>query len=892
MESSIYRFIFRYSLRQQIALLLLTAVSFPFLYLSLDLPKQIVNQAIGGRGFPKEVALGPLDLTVTLDQVSYLMLLCGMFLALVLVNGGFKYWINVAKGRLGERMLRRLRYELYCRVLRFPPGHFRKVSQGEIIPMVTSEVEPLGGFIGDALAQPAFQGGTLLTIVVFMFFQDWVLGLAAVSLYPIQAYFIPKMQRKVNQLGKERVRTVRRLADRIGATISGVEEVHANDASRYERADFSERLGTIYRIRFEIYQRKFMIKFLNNFINQLTPFFFYSIGGYLVIAGDLTFGALVAVLAAYKDLASPWKELLDYYQQSQDAKIKYDQVVEQFDPPGMLDLALLDGAPTERPLQGELVAANVTRVEEDGRKELDSVSFNFRLDQHVAILGQGREELARVLARLVQPESGRVAIAGEDLARMPEAVTGRRIAYVGPGAFIFAATVRDNLFFGVRHQPLRPAAYDEASARERRAALLEAGYAANSAEDLRADWNDYAAAGAVDHATLIEHAIDALELVDLADDVYEFGLRLTIDPKARPELAARALEARERLRTNLAAGGLGQLVEPFDPDRFNGNASLAENLLFGTAFGREFAPENLVRHEYVQSILEKAGLIEPLYVAGVEVARTMVELFKDLAPGHELFERFAFISADDLPNLQALVQRADRDGAAGLDLAARQQLMSLPMRLIPARHRLGVIDAAMQERVVRARQMFARELPASLKRAVEIFDPAHYNAAATLLDNILFGKVAYGQAQAEERVVERLEQVTSELGLRRSIIEVGLDFACGVAGSRLTHAQRQRLALARVLLRRPDMLVLNDATLALDSAGQDKLLAKIREARAGKSLVWSMQRASMANGFDRVLVLQQGRLAASGRFDDVQSTANRPGRDRPDGRSEPLPAGD
>ena len=61
------------------------------------------------------------------------------------------------------RMLRRLRYMLYARILRFPLPQFRKVSQGELIPMITAEVEPLGGFIGDAFALPALQGGLLLT---------------------------------------------------------------------------------------------------------------------------------------------------------------------------------------------------------------------------------------------------------------------------------------------------------------------------------------------------------------------------------------------------------------------------------------------------------------------------------------------------------------------------------------------------------------------------------------------------------------------------------------------------------------------------------------------------------------------------------------------------------
>jgi putative ABC transport system ATP-binding protein len=47
--------------------------------------------------------------------------------------------------------------------------------------------------------------------------------------------------------------------------------VHAHDTSNYERAEISSRLGRIFRIRFELYQRKFLIKFLNNFLSQLAP---------------------------------------------------------------------------------------------------------------------------------------------------------------------------------------------------------------------------------------------------------------------------------------------------------------------------------------------------------------------------------------------------------------------------------------------------------------------------------------------------------------------------------------------------------------------------------------------------------------------------------------------
>src|SRR6266446_8670799 len=124
-----------------------------------------------------------------------------------------------------------------------------------------------------------------------MFMQDALLCIAAMALYPVQGYIIPKLQAKVNQLSKRRVRTVRQVADRVQESAAGIVEIHANDTVKLRLTDFANVLGTIYDIRFEVYKRKFFIKFLNNFLGQLTPLFFFSIGGYLVIRGELSLGA-------------------------------------------------------------------------------------------------------------------------------------------------------------------------------------------------------------------------------------------------------------------------------------------------------------------------------------------------------------------------------------------------------------------------------------------------------------------------------------------------------------------------------------------------------------------------------------------------------------------------
>ena len=860
MEKTLFKFIWRYSKRDQIILLVLTAISFPFLYLSLDLPNTIINKAIGGKDVPEEI------FGMTVDQIDYLLILSGAFLALVFVNGGFKFYVNVFRGQLGERMLRRLRYSLLARVLRFPLPQFKKVSQGEVIQMVNSEVEPLGGFVGDSIALPAFQGGTLLTILIFMFIQDWMLGLAAIALYPIQGYIIPKLQWHVNQLGKKRVRNVRVLAEKIGEAVSGIEEVHANDGARRILARFTERLGVIYDIRYEIFRRKFFIKFLNNFIAQLTPFFFYSIGGYLVIKGDLTFGALVAILAAYKDLSAPWKELLTYYQRLADSHIKYDQVIEQFDPQGIwpenYQMAEIE---SDFNLAGNVSAGNLSILDEESQPIIEKLSFDISKSEHIALTGpsSGGKDLATILiARLLAPDSGQIVVADKQIADLPEAATGRYMGYIGPNAFVFNATLKENILLGAMHRPI-------STEGELNEDLKNAQLSGNSLDDLGAEWLDYNAIGVDSDEGLQKRLIELLQVVDLDGDVYSMGLRSTIDGFDDDQLLEQILTARKKFRERLDKSDISNFVESFDKEVFNSNASVAENLLFGTPKGDSFNSENIGTNAYVVEILERVGLKDEFIRIGRDVASTMVELFADLPSDHEYFSQYSFISSEDLPEFQTLLARSERLGLENMSTEDSNQFLSLPFKLIPARHRLDLITNDIQKRILEARKLFAEEIGDELRDEIEFFEAGHYNRSSSIQDNILFGKIALDKANAIEEVNHLVTEIIDQENLRPMIINAGLNSQAGLAGSRLSQGQRQKLSIARALLRRPDHLILNEATSSLDSGSQTIVMSNLLSEMKGRNITWALQRASLAENFDRVLVLSGGQVVEDGSFQDL-----------------------
>ena len=353
--------------------------------------------------------------------------------------------------------------------------------------------------------------------------------------------------------------------------------------------------------------------------------------------------------------------------------------------------------------------------------------------------------------------------------------------------------------------------------------------------------------------------------MDLSEDCYVLGLRGTIDPERAEETASRILEARQAFQNRLGENSdLAELVEPFAIDRYNKNATVAENLLFGTPVGQQFDAAGIATHAYVREVLDRQDLTEAFVEMGRNIASTMVELFADLPPDHEFFGQFSFISPDDLPDFQTLITRVERQGLEKLSEEDRGKLSALPFKIIPARHRLGMIDDEMTARLLKAREDFAENLPEDLKDAVAFFRSDAYNAAASLQDNILFGKIAYGQANAGDRVGQEISNVLTELGLRDTVIEVGLDFGVGIAGSRLSGQQRQKIGIARVLLRKPDVLIMNDATASLDAASQEHVIREVLSSSEGRTVIWGTQRIDLASRFERVVFLRGGRIIEDG----------------------------
>lgn len=895
-DKSILSFTWRHSRKAQLWILVVVLLSMPTYFMSLDLPKQIVNGPILGLGFEEPgavqtfMALKPsiaghefeLFSGFDLPRLQMLFALAGTFLTLIIINGLFKFYINTYKGRLGERMLRRIRFSLVDRLLRFPVRHFRRVKSSEMASMVKDEVEPIGGFMGDAFVQPLMLGGQAMTAMAFILVQNVWLGLIAVSMIAIQFIIIPRMRRHLIRLGKQRQITARALAGRVGEIVDGIAQVHVNDTSHFERADISSRLAKIFYIRYELFQRKFFTKFLNNLLAQFTPFLFYVVGGYFALQGKIDVGQLVAVIAAYKDLPSPIKELIDWDQQRLDVQVKFAQVVEQFDVEDMLE-ENQQKLPDEEvpPLAFPVEVNNLTVTDDAGNVLLSRARLGIKKGDRIAILGSsnsGADVLADTLVRLHVPESGQVTFGGEDMFSLNESFLGRRIGYASSDVFLAQGTLRDALLYALKHQPVAEAEYEGPDALARQRFIAEAHETANTDLDFNADWLNFGHQVEPAERSYAVHQllVGVLQACALKDDVFNLGLRGQVDPEANPGFAERIVQARELLRERMDAMKLTGLIELFDPERYATQATVGENLLFGTPVGDTFQPQNMIRNDYLLGVICNAGLEDTLVEKGIELAETTLGLFQDLPPDHELFNQLTFMDGERLPRYQGLMRKVKQSGADELDRDERNMLIELMFDYIEPQHRMGLVDEELQHKLLEARAMFEQGLPEELSEAISFYDPQTYNAAASVQDNLLMGRVTYGIARGPERVYTATSTLLQEQGLMDEVLGIGLEFDVGSGGKRLSSVQRQKVGLGRAIIKQPDLLVLNRVLASLD-AGQQAIVVEhvmrlVTSQDNPPTVVWVLSNAALSSHFDTICVFAEGKVAEMGAREELENS--------------------
>jgi putative ABC transport system ATP-binding protein len=840
MSEKLTTFAWRNSKHDQLALLFLTLLTFPLIWATLELPKIVINDAIQGLDFPREIY------GIELEQIPYLFSLCGLYLLVIAVNNALKFYLNFKRGIAGERILRRARFDLFQRVMARPLARLKTTSTGELVQIISAELAPIGDFIGAIISTPVAQGGSFLVYLTFIMVQNPLIGAAALALYPVQAWLIPKLQAKVIGMIRARLANIRAMAREINESIEGAEEIRSLRTRRWHMAVVSRQLYDNYVIRRRIFILKFLIKFVNNVAGHLTPFFIFLIGGYFVIEGRLDLGALTAVLIAYKDLASPWKELLSYYQNFSDMSARWDNIMEQFaqdDAPGPL--------PAEAPVGEHAVALNGAQVE-GLRGKVTCFVPRGKITAVVAEDASHRTALIQALSGMQDLDHGRWTAGTRVLYRACVLVRG--------DARIYAGDMRQNLVQGLQFRPVSPA--DDPAADARRVEALLTGA---PTDDVNDDWIDPREAGYDDHAAVDRRMLALATRLGLEDDIYTIGLGSRATEQGAAQLTSAVLELRKRIAASAELGEMrADFIDVWAEDGYVPNATVAENLFFARPADPEKCWADYAGDPEVQRALDHVGARDLLVEVGVDLCGSLLSLFEGVGGDSELVKQYGLFPKSETQYIETIVRKAKARGVKRLNRAETTRMLQLAFAYNSARFRLSIVQRGERlEQLLKARKALRKFIERDPR--FERFDDTRWMGSFTLAENLFFGPVRLDRRGSWGPFKSRIDTLVEETGLRQDVLRAGLSQPLDGGAVTLNAHQRRRVGLARALMKNPCALAI-DGIAASDGPGDKALRKVLAEELAAQpvddigagALIYGASSVEAAEGADHVIWVTSG----------------------------------
>jgi len=187
-------------------------------------------------------------------------------------------------------------------------------------------------------------------------------------------------------------------------------------------------------------------------------------------------------------------------------------------------------------------------------------------------------------------------------------------------------------------------------------------------------------------------------------------------------------------------------------------------------------------------------------------------------------------------------------GLAGLVGSGKSTLMNMVPRLLAPCSGDVLIDGRS-----------VRDFPLKVLRSSIGYVPQE----TFLFSDTIAANIAFGNSQASR---EGIEQAAADSAVDSDIVAFsqGYETAVGERGVTLSGGQKQRISIARAVLLRPPILLLDDALSSVDSYTEEKILARLRKRMQGKTCLISSHRISTLRRADAIIVLHEGRIVEQG----------------------------
>jgi ATP-binding cassette subfamily B protein len=349
-----------------------------------------------------------------------------------------------------------LRVRVFSHLQRLGIDFYTHEKAGRIMTRMTSDIENLQQLFSDGIVQLLVQGLTLLIVGVILFTMNVKLALytvcAVVPVLFVMTIWFRRVSDRAFLTVRDRIADV--LAD-LSESLSGVRIIAAynrqeHNIRKHRNIIGAHRDANNYTAKVSAYYGPG-----TDAVGSLAQGFIMLVGGGMVIAGvktghlAITIGDLVAFVLYIQSFFAPIQQLVSLYNTYQQGRAAVVKLTEVFgteptvpEDPNAADLP---------PVEGRITFDRVTFEYEPGRVVLHDANLDIKAGETFAFVGPtgaGKSTVVKLIARLYDPQQGRILIDGYDIRHVTQTSLREQIGNVPQESFLFAGSIKDNIAFG------------------------------------------------------------------------------------------------------------------------------------------------------------------------------------------------------------------------------------------------------------------------------------------------------------------------------------------------------------------------------------------------------------------------------------------------------------
>jgi ABC-type multidrug transport system fused ATPase/permease subunit len=347
-----------------------------------------------------------------------------------------------------------MRNGLYARLVRLSFGFYDRHQTGQLMSRATVDLQGVRFFLGYGLIFFFQNVLTVVSVTAVLFFVEWRLALIALAVTPLLVVLAYRYSRVAHPTLRDVQQKLADVATVAQENIVGVHVVKAFAQEPAEEAKFDGRSEAVFRQTLRANRQRAFYVPLISFLPLLAQAAVLLVGARMVAHGNLSVGGFVAFNLYLGMLVMPLRSLGMWIGQAQRATASGERIFQVMDEPE--EVADRPGAIELPPGPGHVRFERVSFEYLPGRPVLRDVDLDVPAGRTVALIGHtgsGKTTLTALVPRFYDVTAGRVTVDGSDVRDVTLASLRRAIGVISQDPFLFSATVRENISFGVGDLP-------------------------------------------------------------------------------------------------------------------------------------------------------------------------------------------------------------------------------------------------------------------------------------------------------------------------------------------------------------------------------------------------------------------------------------------------------